>query len=89
MTVSETATSEDNDQAGELVGVEEISEEDKSKLEEIFHLKEAEGRKHRMVKAVEGKKKFNCTRCGLRSLYDKVQENRERSEDVVGHWWRD
>ena len=29
----------------------------------LFGLKEAEGRKRRMVRAAEGNKKFQCTRC--------------------------
>ena len=33
---------------------------------------EAEGRKHRMVRAVEGKKKFHCTEYGMRSLFSSV-----------------
>ena len=38
----------------ELVDAEEVSEADKSKPKWVFGLKEAEGRKHRTVRAVEG-----------------------------------
>ena len=40
----------------ELADIEEIIEEDKNKW--LFGFKVAEGRKHRMIRAVEGKKKF-------------------------------
>ena len=52
-----------HDQAGHLVDVDEISEENQNKLEELFRLNESEGRKHRMVRAVEGKKTFSCIKC--------------------------
>ena len=35
-------------------------EESKNKLQWHYCFKEAEGRKHRMFRAVEGKKKFHC-----------------------------
>ena len=60
--------------------------------------KEAEGRKHRMVRVVEGLTKFQCIRCGMRSLYDRVRgvchgllwvkENQERGKDTR-HRWKD
>ena len=53
----------------ELLAVEEVSEEDMKKLERLFGSMEAEGRKHRMVRAVGGKKKFQCKRCGKLSRY--------------------
>ena len=37
-----------------------------------FHVKEADGCKYRVVTAVEGKKRFFCTRCVLTIPYDKV-----------------
>ena len=64
----------------------------------FFGFKEAEDRKHRMVRAVEGEKKFHCTRCGRRSLCDRVpgvchgpkrvKENNEIDIDT-GHCWKD
>ena len=65
-----------HDEVEELVDVEEISEEDKNKPKWLFGWKEAEGRKHRRVRAVEGKKKLHCLRCGVRSLCNKVQDMR-------------
>ena len=38
----------------------------------LFGFREAAGRKHRMVRAVVGKKTFHCMRCGMRSLYPRV-----------------
>ena len=38
----------------------------------VFGFKEAEVRKLRMVRAVEGKRMFQCIRCGMRSLWDRV-----------------
>ena len=48
-----------HDGVEKLVDVEEITEEDKIKPTWHFGLKEAEGRKRRMVRAVEGKEKFH------------------------------
>ena len=56
----------------ELVDADEISEEHKYKPKWLCGGKEAEGRKHRMVRVVEGLTKFQCIRCGMRSLYDRV-----------------
>ena len=51
----------------ELVDIEKVSEEHKEALW-LFGSKEAEGSKHRMVRGVQDKKKFQCTRCSMRSL---------------------
>ena len=56
-----------HDGVEKLVDVEEYSEEDKKTPKCVLAFKEAEGRKYRMVSALEGKKKFHCTRCGMRS----------------------
>ena len=61
-----------HDWPGEVVDVTEISERNKNKPKELFHIFEAEGRRHRMVRAAEGKKKFHCKMYGLRSFNDKV-----------------
>ena len=45
---------------------------DKDKPKWLFGFKEAEGRKHRMVRTVEGEKKLHCMICGLRSLFYSV-----------------
>ena len=73
--------------------LEEISEENQNELQGLFTSKETEGRRHRLVRDVEGKKKLQCMRCRMMSLYDKVpcvcngpkrvKGNRER------HRWRD
>ena len=43
----------------ELVDIDEVSEQSKTEPKWLFGFKEVEARKHRMVRAVEGKKKFH------------------------------
>ena len=52
----------------ELVDVEEVSEETENKPKWLFGIEEPEGRKHRMIRVVVGKKKFQCRKCGTRRL---------------------
>ena len=56
-----------------MVDMEEVSEESNNKPWWLFDLKEAEERQHRMVRAIGGKKKFHCMRCGMRGLYDRLR----------------
>ena len=49
-----------------LVDVEEVIKEDKNKPTWFFHFEKVEGRKHGMVKLVEGKTKFQSIRCGTK-----------------------
>ena len=51
-----------HDEVEELVDIEEVSEEDKLKPTWLLGFEEAEGRKHRMVRTVEGKWKVQCIR---------------------------
>ena len=55
----------------ELVDMEEVNK--KANINRgVFGFKEAEVRKLRMVRAVEGKRMFQRIRCGMRSLWDRV-----------------
>ena len=60
-----------HDEVQRLVDVEEVHKEDKNKPK-WPSFKEAEGRKHRMVRADEGKKNFHCVMCGMMRLYHRV-----------------
>ena len=56
-----------------LVAMEEITEEMKQKPKWRLHLTESEGLKHRMVKAAEDKKLYQCLgKCNKRHIYNKV-----------------
>ena len=44
----------------DLVDMEEVSEENVNKSKWLIGFKEAQRRMHRIVRAVESKKKFNC-----------------------------
>ena len=70
----------------ELVDMEEVN------IRWLFGFKEAEERKHGRVRAVEGKKKFHCPRCGMLSLYDgvfgpKVGERESRKREKYQAQW--
>ena len=81
----------------DVVDMEEFSGESNHSLKWLFCWK-GEVRKHRMGRANGGMKKFGCTRCGMKSLYDRVSgvcnglkwvtENQERGKNA-GHRWKD
>ena len=61
----------------DLVDVEEVRQRERRR----FNFQEAEGRKHRTVRAA-CKKMFHCTRCDIKSLYDTVL-------GVCRHRWKE
>ena len=74
-----------------------MSEGSKNEPEWLFGSEETEERKHRMVRALEGKKKCHCKRCGKRSLSDRVPgcvkrlkmgEEESRKKENTMHSWK-